>query len=79
MPSVSTLEGFALCVHVSSKHRVPLEPKGSILKNSLWVKNDNDESEEKQSRGHNFSHDVELQFYCLTQGVMHRHGCLNTW
>lgn len=55
---------------------VPLEPKGSILKNSLWVKSDNDESGEKQSPWHNFSHDVELQFYCLTQGIMHRHGCL---
>lgn len=71
----------SVCVFNWSITGVPLEPKGSILNNSLWVKNDNDESGEKQSHQHNFSHDVNLQFYCLTQGIMHRHGFLkdNWW
>lgn len=70
----------SVCMFSGSITLVPLEPKGSILKNSLWVKNDNHESENRQSHRHNFPQDVDLQFFCLTQGAMPRHGCLiNNW
>lgn len=70
----------SLCMFNQSITLVPVEPKGPILKSSLWVKNDNDESGKRQNHRHNFSHNVNLQFYCLTQGVMPRHGCLiNNW
>lgn len=70
----------SVCMCNGSISLVPLEPKGCILKKSLGVKNDNDESGKRQSHRHNFSHDVDLQFYCLTQGEMPRHGCLiNNW
>lgn len=40
---------------------LPWEPKGSILKSSLWAKNHNDESGEKQCHQRDFSLDVDLR------------------